>query len=883
MSALVGRDAERAHLDRLLAATRSGRSAVLVLRGPAGVGKTALLDNAVTAAGDHDVVRVRGVAAEADLPYSALHLVCSALTGHHGRLERHHREALETAVGLRAGDTPDRFLVGVALVALVALAAQARPLLCVVDDAQWLDAASAEALAFVARRLGPVPVALVFACRGEGFTGLPDLVVGGLTHAHASDLLRSTLPASMDEAVLARIVVEARGNPLALLDSVRGVTPVELAGGYGVGAAKGTDEAALAGLAPDSWLLLVLAAAEPLGDPVRLWRAAARLGVATRAAEQLEARDLLSFGPRVTFGDPRLRPTVYGLASAAVRRRVHGALAAAIDPAAEPDRHVWHLAHSLVGPDDQVGDELARQAATARDRGGLAAAAAFLERAASCATDPSTRVEREITAADAYHAAGATERAVRLLAVAELGPADPRRRARLDRLRARIAFDTTRDRAAVRQLSLAAGELAVCDQHLARGAYVETLGTAILAGDEETVRVVRAELTGPGDRGTDLLLDGVAQRCADGYVAAVEPLKLALKALDHDGADDRWSHRLACLAAADLWDDDRWHELTNAQLRRVRHEGARTVLPYALTQRALTLIHIGRFAAAQSLVDESGAVTDATGTLAFAHAAVVLAAWRGDEDRTRAVCHEAHRGDEPTAVAMASYATAVLHNGLGAYAEAVAAVRRFADDDGLVITGWSLAELVEAAVRSGALDLAAVAARRLAERAGSSGTEWALGVAARSRALLCDGPAAEDLYVEAIDRLGRSRIRTHLARARLVYGEWLRRQGRRADARVPLRAAHQSFAEMGALAFADRAERELLATGERARRRVEETRGELTPQERRIASLARDGRSNPAIATLLSISPRTVEYHLHKVFTKLGITSRTELHLVLPA
>jgi DNA-binding CsgD family transcriptional regulator len=889
---LIGRGPEQAHLAQFLATTRSGHGCSLVVRGAAGIGKTALLEHTASTALDHRVVQVHAVAQEIDLPCSALGLLCSALADQLSELEPHHRHALETAVGLRPGPRPDRLLAAVATLALLTLAARTRPLLCVVDDAQRLDEVSAFVLAFVARRLGPAPVALLFADRGDSLVGLPELRLGRLTPADARQLLDLALDAPIDHEVAERIVIEARGNPRALVESVRGTS----AGGYRVVALNSAECAGLdqdarlllllaaaeeqlesarlvqsgtrvvalngtecAGLDQDARLLLLLAAAEPVGDPARLRRAAARLGIAAYAEEQLESAGLVQFGTRVVFRDPLLRSSVYGQGSAADRRRVHGALAAATDHAAEPDRTAWHLAHALVGLDDAVGAELARTARIARDRGGLAAAAAFLELAALCTADRGHRVRRSIMAADDHHAAGAVEPVTRLLATAGLGDADTVCRARLARLRARIAFDRTRDRAAVAQLLAAANDLRTCEPHSAQGAYFEALGAAIFTGHREVTHAALAHIAG--------------QR-PEGFTASVESLKLALKTLDCDHDGDPRARLLAGLIAPELWDDDTWQDLTGTELARARTAGARTLLPYALTHRALFEVHIGHFAVAESLVDKATAIVRATGTPPLPHAAAVLAAWRG---RHHPALDSVHDGSH----AIARYAKAVLCNGLGAYPDAVVATRQAIEGDGPELRGVSLAELVEGAVRSGEFDLAAAALDRLSERAVLSGTEWALGVAARSRALLANDAEAEEHYVDAIDRLGRCRITVQLARSRLVYGEWLRRQGRRADARVPLQDAHSSFTEMGAEAFASRTMRELLATGERARRRVEETRDQLTPQETQIAALARDGRSNPEIATLLSISPRTVEYHLHKVFTKLRITSRTELHLVL--
>ncbi|WP_432163599.1 AAA family ATPase [Streptomyces tendae] len=879
---LVGRDLERARLRQLLVSTVSGQGAALVVRGTLpGIGKTALLEHAAQAAVGHRVVRLQGSASEADLPYSAVHLLCTALADELMQLGQPRREALQTAVGLRAGPAPDRMVVCVAALELLSLAARTQPLLCLVDDVQWLDEASAHVFAFVARRVTPVRVALLFADRGDRLGGLPCLTLARLNHTDARKLLRATLPSSMEEAVVERIVAEARGNPLVLLDSVRGASPVQLGGGYGVVASHPAEDAAVASLAPDSGLLLLLAAAEPLGDPARLWRAAARLGVAPQAAESLEMAGLVSFGPWVTFRDPRLRWSVYGQASPAERRRVHDVLARTTDPVTEPDRHLWHLAHSLAGPDDGVGARLARCAGAARERGGLAAEAAFLERATVCTVTPSLRTERAITAAQVCHAAGAVDAAVRLLAVAELGPVDASNRARMKRLCARMAFDRTRDRASVTRLLESAEELDACAPSLATGAYLEALAAATFTGHLDLFRTILPELARRQPRGAGRLLESVALRCTDGYTAAVEPLRFTLKTLEQNHEEEPRSRLLACLIAADLWDDDTWHEVTRIEVERARAVGARAVLPYVLAHRALVKIQTGCLATGQALLDESRAMADAGGMPSFVPLEALLGAWRGREHP--AVSRPGPAGGEGGAVsaAVTKYASAVLHNARGAYEEAVAATRDVLDSDSLELQGLLLGELIEAAARCGEADTASAALERLRERTCLSGTDWALGVQARSRALLHEGTGAEALYIEAIERLGRSRIRTDLARAQLVYGEWLRRQGRRIDARALLRTAHASFLHMGADAFADRAMREVLATGERARRRVPQTRSHLTPQEWRIASLARDGRSNPEIATALSISSRTVEYHLHKVFTKLSITSRTELHLVL--
>jgi DNA-binding CsgD family transcriptional regulator len=837
-----------------------------------------LLDDTARSAATHRVIHVHGAAGETDLQYAALHLLCSALPLELARLDDHQREALETVVGLRAAPAPDRFLVCVAVVRLLALAAQERPVLCVVDDVQWLDDASIYVLGYVARRLGPVPVGLLFADRGERFTDLPVLVLDRLTHVDARQFLDCALPASFDEAVLERIIAEARGNPQVLLDSVDAASPVELAGGFGVVAAADPEPELVNRLAPQSRLLLILAACEPLGDPVRLWRAAAELGIEATAAEQLEAADLVSFGAWVSFRKPSLRSSIYGLASADERRRAHAALAASTDATHELDRRVWHLGQSLVEPNDVVAGQLADAAGRAQARAGLPATAAFLERAAVCTAHPDLRVERAIMAADAYHAAGAVDAAVRALALAELGSPTGSGRARLLRVQARMSFDASRSRAAVTQLHVAAQELERCQPEHAAPAYLEALAAAVFTGHLEVIQPSLAHLVEHRPGSNDELLQGLAQRCLAGYAAGAEPLKLALKTVDPGCSDDARSRLLACLAAADLWDDETWHDLTQAQLRLARHSGARTVLPYLLTHQALLEVHSGRLTIAESLVEEASLISEVNGTPPLPHANSVLAAWRGQDPLASQTPDQPGSG---VTASVARYATAVFSNGHGAYAAAADATRVVLGRDALDLQGWALAELVEGAVRSGDVATAKDASDQLCERAWLSGTDWALGVAAQSRALLETGRTADTLYSEAIQRLKGSRTKAQLARAQLLYGEWLRRQARKVDARVPLRSAYETFVAMGAEAFALRAQRELLAAGDRPHRRTTDSPARLTPQEIRIASLARDGRSNPEIATVLSISPRTVEYHLHKVFAKLSISSRTELHLVL--
>jgi len=903
---LTDRAAEGARLDRLLRGVQTGRSAVLVLRGAPGIGKTALLRHAAERAQDFRIICVRGVESEMELPYAGLQLLSAPLRNGLEHLPPPQGDALETAIGLSAGPPPARFLVGLATLSLLSAIAEVHPLLCIVDDAQWLDRPTAQVLAFVARRLEVESIALLFAeregARSGEFDSLPELLLDGLSDAGAREVLDSVITGPLDESVRERIIAETHGNPRALLELPRAIPPAELAGGFGVTSPRQlrwkieeSFREQAQHLPPDSRLELLVAAAEPTGNPTLLWRAAAELGIPTEASEPLESTGLLSLSPRVIFRHPLLRWAIYRAAPMSERRRVHRALAAVTDPASDPDRRAWHRGHAAGEADEEVARELERSAVRARERGGLAAASAFLERAALLTPDSGQRAKRALAAAAAKHEAGDPGAALRLLATAEMGQLDGSQLARLERLRAELAFTLRRGSDAPELLLKAAWRLEPLEPEVSRETYLEALAAAILVGglglSRGTAEVAEAVRAGPPAQlpplTTDLLLDALAVRYTEGYAAAVEPLKQALQAFCDAGSSDaitRWLW-LACRIARDLWDDEIWHTLTTRGVQFARDAGAIAILPYALTTRALLDVQCGDFAAASALVDQADAIAAAMGNPPLVYASLSLAAWRGQEDRApelfEAASQDARHRGEGIAITAARLSMAVLYNGLGRYREALAFARDASNHDELGLLGWSLVELIEAAVRSGEPAVAAVAFQRLSQRTRLSGTEWALGIEARSHALLSDGRAAEDLYFEAIDRLGRTRIKGQLARAHLVYGEWLRRQGRRVDARGPLHAAHELFAAMGAEAFAQRAHRELLATGERARSRTVDTHNQLTAQEREISFLARDGLSNPEIGARLYISPRTVEYHLHKAFQKLGITSRKELHLVL--
>jgi DNA-binding CsgD family transcriptional regulator/tetratricopeptide (TPR) repeat protein len=902
--ALRGRDNECDALDRLLEEVRAGQSQVLVLRGEPGAGKSALLEYVEKGASGCRVVRAAGIEYEMELAYAGLHLLCAPVLDLRERLPEPQRDALETAFGLSAKAPPDRFVVGLAVLGLLSEAAEEQPLVCVVDDAQWLDKASALTISFVARRLHAESVALVFAVREPSETreldGLPELGLGGLGASDARALLDSVWPGRLDEAVLNRVVAEARGNPLALLELPRALTPAQLAGGFGL--PDSTPVASrieqsflrrLESLPGDTRRLLLTAAAEPVGDATLLWRAADGLGLRADAAGPAQTAGLIDFGAIVRFRHPLVRSAVYQAAPVPDRREVHLALAEATDPELDPDRRAWHRARAASGLDEGLADELERSAGRAQARGGIAAAAAFLERAAELTPDPTRRGRRALSAAQAKFESGAAEPAQELLSAAERCPLEGLDRARLARLRAQIAFALRRGSDAPPLLLDAARQLEPFDGGSARDAYLEALGAAIFAGrlngpvgPGEVAAAARNAPPGrQPPRPTDLLLDGLATRYADGYVAGLTPLRRALGAFGQDSGTDEDDLRhwfwLPWLVAGDLWDDEMWDELSTRAVRVARNSGALNVLPLALTYRAAVHLHAGEFAASSALTEEADAITEATGNAPVKYWSLVLTAWRGVEADALGLMswgleNTTERG-EGRGIGGWGYATAVLYNGLGRYEEALAGARAGCEYDDLGIVGFCLVELVEAAARSGAQEEAAAALRRLEERADGAGTNWALGVRAWARALLSDDQDAEALHREAIERLEHTRVRVHLARAHLVFGEWLRRENRRVDAREQLRTAHEIFSRAGALAFADRAGRELSATGETARTRTDETRSVLTPQETQIARLARDGLSNPEIGAQLFISPRTVQYHLRKVFQKLDITSRNQL------
>jgi DNA-binding CsgD family transcriptional regulator len=903
---LRGRRTESAVLAEVISAVRQGESRTLVVRGDAGVGKTALLDHALESATDLRVLRAAGVESEMELPFAVLHQLCAPMLDVLGRLPDPQREALSIVFGRSAGPRPDPFMVGLAVLSLTSEIAAERPLLCVVDDSQWLDKATAQTLTLVARRLRAEAVGLIFGARetGEEFRGVPHLEVQGLRNADARALLGSVVGFMLDERVRDRIVAETRGNPLALLELPRGLTATQLAGGFGLSgphSLPGRIEMSFVRqadlLPPETRSLLLIAAAEPIGDPLLVWRAAERLGIEGSAAAAAEMEGLLTIGERVTFRHPLVRSAIYRSASLPERRAAHLALAEVTDREVDPDRRAWHLATAASGPDEDVALELERSARRAQARGGFAAEAAFLHRCVALTREPTRRADRALAAAQASLRTGAFDTALAVLTAAEAGPLDDLGKARVDLLRAEAAYSLNRGSDAPPLLLRAARALETLDPRLARETYLDAWSAALFAGELATSgnlldvsRAARAAgaPTEPG-RASDLLLDGLTLLFTEGRDAGVPVLEKAATAFA--SADIpveevlRWGW-LGVVAAAMVWDFETCTAVAARQVEVARASGALAVLAVGVNVLGQVAAMAGDLEDAASLIVEAQAVKEATGTHIAPYGTLVHAALKGREDEAfpliEATIRSATAEGQGTAVQYARWASSVVLNALGRYEEALTAAELASDDTPeFWVAAWALSERIEAAVRSGKIAHAALALERLTEQTRGVDSGWALGLAARARALLSQGETAESCYLEAIDGLSGSRVRPELARAHLLYGEWLRREGRRVDARTQLRTAHDMFTAIGMEAFAERTRRELLATGETVRKRNVETHDELTQQEKQIALLARDGLSNPEVGSRLFISPRTVEWHLRKVFAKLEISSRKELRSVL--
>jgi DNA-binding CsgD family transcriptional regulator len=899
---LFGRDNERQVLDALLASARAGDAGALCLHGEPGIGKTELLNYAVDSASDFTVLRTAGSEAEMELPYGSLQELLRTASNSLGQLPDPQRRALEIVLGRQAGVAPDRMLVGLALLNVVSALSTERPVACVVEDAQWLDSSSAQVIGFAARHVSKDAVAFLFAARTltEEIRGLPQLALGGLGDQDARALLATVLPDRLDDRVVDRVIAETHGNPLAILDLPKGLSPAQLAGGFGlpvsVTLADQIEESyrrRFAKLPGDSRRLLLVVAAEPTGSSEIIWRAADELGIAEEAAEAIEDEGFIEFGEHVVFHHPLVRSAVYNTASPKDRREVHRALGLSTDRNADPDRRAWHLAQATIRPNEGVADELEASAERAQSRGGFAAAGAFLERSVGLTSDPERRAVRALRAAQAKRLAGALDSASTLASLAERGPLNTSDQAHLDVLMGHIAFARNRGNEVSPRLLKAASRLEPVDANLAKETYLDALNAALFSGrlatDASAQVVATAARTALGAehsvRPQDLMLDGLTLLITDGYKSGTSVLKQALRAFmaDEIGAEERlrWSWLAGGIAGL-IWDYDGWEFLTAQQERLAREVGALSLLPMTYSTQVGIRLFAGEMADAAFLVDRVQIATDASDSTRLPNAALTVAAFRGDEPEARLLIDSTTKDSlargEGLAITVALWAKAVLCNGRGHYEEAFnAASDAVSDRNNLWFWGWVAVELIEAASRTGHAEVARPVLDRLAESTDTSGSDWGLGVQARCRALLSDDKRAEPLYQEALDRLLSTRLRLEVARTRLLYGEWLRRQQRQKDARDQLRRAHENFEEFGMSGFADRAGSELLATGERARKRTVETRVNLTPQETRISELASQGATNQDIAGQLFISTATVEYHLSNVYRKLGIRSRTQL------
>ncbi|SDJ00262.1 regulatory protein, luxR family [Lentzea albidocapillata subsp. violacea] len=861
-ASLLGRDDEIRCLDGMLTAARDGRGGALVLRGEAGMGKSALLGHVRESAAGFRVLEASGSEFETELPFAALHQLCVPLMD---SLSGPHREALEVAFGLASGK-PDVLRIGMATLELLG---GGGPVLCLLDDAHWLDEASAQVFAFLGRRLASEPAVLVFAARRpwarSRLDELPGLELRGLDDAEARALLASGPAAVVDDKVRERLLAEARGNPLALLELPK-------AGGFAlpdVASVPNRIERSFqerAGRLPaDARLLLTVAGAEPTGEPQLLWAAAAELGIDVASAwVEAEASGLVSISARVRFCHPLARSAVYLAASPAQRQAVHLALASATDPLTDPDRRVWHRAQAGTGPDDSLAAELERSADRARSRGGVAAAAAFLERAAALSLSAGPRAARTLAAAQAKLDAGAVDVAAELLTTF---PADD---PRADLLRGRIAFvrNKTNDGpsfvlSAARRMTGAA----------ARDGVLDALEIALAFGRPSGVldAVVR-EARGL-DRGSDAL-EALVLLADEGHEAAVPLLQRVFS-----GDDQVWTRHpaLATMLAGELWDTEVHSSVTGWLMKTGQQAGSPFVLRLGLAQRAVGAVITGEFGKAVSAIAEEEAIADALGMPPLRYSRLHLAAFRGQEQEVLAETEHSLREASRRAgclIANTHWASAVLHNGLGDYPVALAAAREAVAPGDLYLAGMALPELIEAAVRCGETAVAAEALEDLVSRTSPCETSWAAGVAAYSHALVT---GEEESFVTALRQLGSSTARPHLARAHLVYGEWLRRAGRRVDARTQLRTAHDLLSSIGMEAFAARAALELQATGEVARSRSAQATDELTMQETHIARLVATGATSKEVAARLFLSPRTVDAHLRNIFRKVGINSRRQL------
>lgn len=912
--AFLGRTQE---LDRLVSVldARGTDGRVLVVRGAPGTGRTALLDAAIATLDGRRVTRVAGSAAERDLPYAGLHTLLTPFLDGLDGLPAPQAAALRCAFGLGSAPAPpNRFLAALGCLTLLADAALRTPVVCVCDDAQWLDPESLEALAFVARRLDAEDVTMVFAVLDDdvpaaaaldGLDGLPTLTLHPLDAPAARALLESRLAGPVDEDVARRVLAEAAGNPLAVVELTSelqrsgGHVPLDAHAPVG----RRPEDVCLrrwSGLAPPVRDLLVVAAADATGDPDLVRAAGERLGVVapgTPLGEVLApatAVGLVDAWPTVAFRHPLARSAVLRGAPADRRRAAHAALGAVTDPVTAPDRRVWHLAAAAVAPDDPLAGQLAAAAARAGDRGGLSARAAFLARAGELSSRPDQRARHLLAAGQAAVDAGQPVRARELLD--RIVRTDGVGEVALLRADATVRTALGRSDEALRPLLHAADALTTSDPLLARDTLLDAFTAVVVMPwlpaaptpadvGKVALRTPRTADGGPRDL-PDVLLDGLALRVVDGYEAAAPVLHDAVQRALASGPQDatgRW-YALLAMAADDLWMVDDLRRLAQRTADGARRSGRLDALRLAEHTLGSAAVWRGDLDAADGHLTTARElwrlVTGSAWSAAPSDA--LLQAWRGDTERVLDALAGLVAPPRPGAeggllVQRARTALGVLHLGHGRYADALAALRPLLDDDPPCHGSRCLADVVEAGVRTGRRGVAGTALARLRTRAVASGSPWAAGVLARAEALAADDDAAEARYRTSLDVLAPTGQVPDLARSHLVLGEWLRRRRRRAEAGRHLTLALEAFDAMGAHAFASRARDELAATGLAVARPRAVGRQVLTSQEAHIAELAAAGLTNRDIASQLFLSPTTVDYHLRKVFRKLGVTSRRQL------
>ncbi|MEV7987564.1 AAA family ATPase [Micromonospora sp. NPDC085948] len=888
----VAREAELGEIASVTAAAARGRGGAKLVLGDAGIGKSTLIGAAASRLDGWRVLRAGGVEFESELPYSALHQLCAPVLDHRAGLPVPQRNALDAVFGLHAGATPTPMLVGLAVLGLLSAVGRRRPVFCVVDDVQWIDAGSRQVLAFVAARVAAERVAMVFAARDAASVSalgrLPALTLTGLSDSEALTLLRYRAPFGHEAAIVQRILAEAAGNPLALVEFARDAGPFGLPGDAGHRAVEHRFVSRFLRLPAPTRSVLALAAAEPTGDLVLLRRAMAIQGLDAVDLAAAEDSGLLVAGPRVHFRHPLARSAVYLSTGAGARRQAHASLAAGTDADVDPDRRAWHQANAITDPDEETAAELERSAGRAQRRGGLAAVAAFLERAARLTPGRSRQARRLLAAARARLGSGAPSAARELVDEAERLHPDPADRHAARLLRATIDYHVARTILATIALIDAADGVGPDE---VRETYLEAFASLMFSVDEPGrlrrlalhIRERVPERQPP--RPVDLLLRALVEQHLRPVDEAMPLMRRTVDAFrDHahtPGADPWWMER-ACVLSVDIGDSDAMEQITDRQVELARAQGAYAILPHALRFQAVARTIVGRFADAQLCIIEARAVDEAAGTSNLVGSDLMLAAWSGDVERFREIRERLRDwvGVKPTAL---HYAIGVLCNGSGDHEAAIDALLLVRDQHrrGAYAASVFHHELVEAAAYVGRPEEAKESAKWIADVARVNPNAWTTGAHLLASALLDPGLGAQDHYRAAISRFAGSRMRVHYARARLLYGQWLRRVGRRAEARVELRAAHQLLSTIGARGFAGRAARELDAIGEPTLADDADPLAGLTARELLVARKVASGAGTKEVAALLFVSPRTIDAHLRNLYRKLGITSRRQLRELL--